>query len=285
MGISTLILQCVSYALESSWIVVYIPRAINLVDSSSPYTYSETLKTYLQPTIARGILERLLAIHRDNLLKLSIPTQITLDGGNNLEKGLNLAKAIEIGLGKDATPATTQQTLEAIMKVLSQQAEIPFLLAIDGAQALFSTTRYRDRDYRQLQSYELAVPRLLQACLRRSGPGSLGQERRGLALSAFSLQHKEWPVPVEVRTALRLDDVDAYARLDEIMLGIVEECQMSTVDIPPSLSLTEAASLYDLARDEGGLWSQNSDEALMSKIAESGGNIGTFDRSLRRSVI
>lgn len=285
-GTSTLLLQCFSYALESSWIVIYIPRTINLVDSSSPYSYNEALQTYLQPEIARNLLQKILANNESSLSKLDTGAEsITLDGGLTLQPNTTITKAIQAGFKTETTAAATQQILELTMKIIIQQKEIPVLMAIDGAQALFSKSRYRDADYRELQSYELAVPRILQTCLRKDGPGSYGGVQRGKVLASFSLQHSEWPVPLEVQAGARLQSIDAYAKLDETMLGIVEDCRFDTMEIASALTMNEAASLAELARDEGGRWTAISDEFFMSKLVESGGNIGTFDRSLRKSTL
>jgi small subunit ribosomal protein S29 len=279
-GISTLLLQSFSYALESSWLAIYIPRSINMVDSSSPYAYSEALQTYLQPEIARNLLEKVLSINGENLAKISVGGEVmTFEGGLKISGDATLTDAIQAGLQSSASPAATQQVLELVFKTIVQQKEIPVLMAIDGAQALFSTTLYRDPDYRQLQSYELAVPRLLHSCLRKSGPGSFGGIQRGKVLTAFSLQHKEWPISPELNAGLRLEHVDAYAKIDQVMLALLQDCRFSTLEIESALTLA------DLSREEGGRWNNFNDEYLMSKVVESGGNLGTFDRSLRRSAM
>ncbi|THH20466.1 hypothetical protein EW146_g917 [Bondarzewia mesenterica] len=51
-GKSFLLLQGVQYAKSMNWIVLYIPRAINLVNSTSTYTYDLRTQTYLQPVFA-----------------------------------------------------------------------------------------------------------------------------------------------------------------------------------------------------------------------------------------
>lgn len=285
-GISTLLLQCFSYALESSWLVVYIPRSINMVDSSSPYAYSEALQTYLQPEIARTLLEKVLSINGENLSKITTGgNSVVFEDGFRIRANATLSEAIQAGLQSSTSPAATQQVLELVFKTIVQQKDIPVLLAIDGVQALFTTSLYRDPDYRQLQSYDLAVPRLLHSCLRKTGPGSFGGIQRGKVLTAFSLQHKEWPVSSALKACLRLEHVDAYAKIDPVMLALLQDCRFSTLDIESALTLQEAVSLADLAREEGGRWSNLNDEYLMSKVVESGGNLGTFDRSLRRSAL
>jgi small subunit ribosomal protein S29 len=272
--------------MESSWIVIYIPRAINLVDSSSPYAYSETLQTYLQPAIARSILERILAINGDLLSRIETGDgSVTLDRDVKIKPHSKLTEVIREGLKTSASPAATQQILEITLKTLVQQKEVPVLMAIDGVQALFSQTMYRDADYKQLKSYQLAVPRLLQACLRKSGPGSFGGVQRGMTLTASSLQHKEWPLPIEMESALRLKKVDPYTKLDETMLSILQDCDLEKLEFGLELTRPEAASLFAIAKQEGGMWNMANDEFFMAKLMESGGNLGVFDRSLRGSIV
>lgn len=285
-GASTLLLQSFSYALESSWVVIYVPRSINLVDSSSPYAYNEALQTYLQPAIARAMLEKILSVNKSVIANMSTRSEsVSLDKGPAIEAGTLLTEVIQEGLKSTATPVATQQVLELVLKTLVQQTDVPVLMAIDSAQALFSTSSYRDADYRQLKSYELAIPRLLHACLRKTGAGSFGGIQRGKVLLALSLQHKEWPAPVELRRALRLNHVDAYTKMDDTMQQIVEECQIDKIEVGSALAKEEAASLFEIARSQGGLWSAADDEVLLAKLVESGGNLGTFHRSLRSSIL
>lgn len=289
-GTSTLMLQAFSYALESSWLVIYLPRSLTFVDSSSPYAYSEKHKVYLQPELTRYILERTLSVNKDHLSKVtSDDGPIELDGREGqIEKGANLASIIQKGLQKDTSPDALQTIFESVMRTIVQQRNVPVLLAIDGAQGLFSKTLYRDPDYRQLESYELAVPRTLQASLRTTGTGSFGGIQMGKSLTTMSLSNTKWPIPNEMRSAL--PDLKAvlhpYAKLNDEMLSIVKECQFKVWDMSNAvLTRKEAGALFDVARKEGGMWSVANDESFMSRLVESGGNVATFQRGLRKSLL
>jgi len=232
------------------------------------------------------MLEKILAINENQLSKLTTEgNAINLDRGLTIEANTKLTEVIREGIKSNTSPTATQQILEIVLKTVVQQKETPVLMAIDGAQALFSTTMYRDADYRQLKSYELAVPRLLQSCLRKSGPGSFGGVQRGKVLTAFSLQHKEWPVPAEMKSAVQLDIVDPYTKMDTIMHAILQDCEFEKLDFGLELTKLEAISLFELARQEGGMWNATNDEYFMTKLVESGGNLGVFDRSLRSSIM
>lgn len=289
-GISTLMLQAFSYALESSWLVIYLPKSLTFVDSSSPYAYSEKHQVYLQPELTKHILQRILSVNKDHLSKItSDDGPFTLDGrGGKIEKGANLATIIQQGLQNGTSPDALQTIFEITMRTIVQQRNIPVLLAADGAQGLFSKTLYRDPDYRQLESYELAVPRTLQASLRTNGTGSFGGIQLGRSLTAMSLSNTKWPIPDEMRAALpNLNaDLHPYAKLNDEMLSIVKECQFNVWDMSNAvLTRKEAGALFDVARKEGRMWSTANDESFMSRLVESGGSVATFQRGLRGSLL
>lgn len=287
-GVSTLILQAFSYALESGWFVLYIPRSLSLVDSSSPYVYSEAHQTYLQPELTRGFLERILAVNADVLQKMTLQEgPIALGGTGKLDKGAKLSDIIREALRPNATPATLHLIFEALMRNVVQQKEVPVLLALDGIQGLFSTSHYRDPDYRPLQSFELGVPRTLLSSLRRTGSGSFGGVQKGAALTAMGLANKTWPCPPELRSALNIKPfVDPYTKMDETIRTIVSECQFDVKDLSRTvLSRQEASALFDTVRTEGGLWVPANDELLMTKLVECGGNLAVFQRSLHNTMI
>lgn len=291
-GMSTLLVQAFSYALESGWIVLMLPRALQLVDSSSPYVHSEAQQTFLQPELARSLLERLLAVNGEPLRKIALRDgPVTLArGGGTIEAGTNLADVARRGVGAGVAPDAVQTVLETVLRALVQQRDVPVLLAVDGVQGLFSTTQYRDPDYRPLESYELAVPRALHACLRTEGPGAFGGLQRGAMLGTLSLQQRQWPVSRElamVHPVLAPHLVEPYARLNNTMVSVVQACKLRIWDMSTAAQLTqsEAGALFDVARKEGGLWSEANDELFMTKLVESGGNVGAFDRSLRGTML
>lgn len=289
-GISTLMLQAFSYALESSWLVIYLPRSLTFVDSSSPYAYSEKHKVYLQPDLTKRILQCILNVNKDRLNKIVLEDgPFTLAGrGGKIEKGTQLASIIQQGLQSDISPDDLQTVFEIVFRTVVQQREIPVLLAVDGVQGLFSKTLYRDPDYRQLESYELAVPRTLQASLRTTGTGSFGGIQLGKSLTAMSLSNTKWPIPDEMRAALPdlKSALHPYAKLNEEMLSIVKECELKVWDMSDAvLTRKEAGALFEIARKEGNLWSVANDESFMSKLVESGGSVATFQRGLRGSTL
>lgn len=51
--------------------------------------------------------------------------------------------------------------MEVVFEELSKQSKYPVLLAIDDSQSLFATSSYVDPTYTPVETYSLAVPRLL----------------------------------------------------------------------------------------------------------------------------
>lgn len=290
-GTSTLLTQALSYALESGWLVISIPRVLRLVDNSSPYVYSEAQQTYQQPQVAQSLLEKILYVNQDLLGQVALADgAVSLGRSGKIEAGTNLSDVIRQGLTKGATPDTVQTVLEVVLRNIVQQRSVPVLVTFDGLQGLFSTSRYRDADYRPLESYELAVPRALQALLRKEQHSAMGGVQRGLVLGSSSLEHSEWPVPRELASVLpalapRL--IEPYAQVNQTTQSIVEACKFHVWDLVSNLklSLDEASALLDITRQEGGQWSLTNDEILMTKLVESGGNVSAFDKSVRSSLL
>lgn len=250
-------LQAASYALESDWLLVYIPRGINLVDSSSPFVYSATSQTYVQPEATRALLTRILSVNGEEKLR-----EIDAEGGARASSVADLIKqALE-----EQTPAALQRSLEAVLRSMVQQQKRPMLLCLDGAQAYFATTKYRDLDFRPLQSYELGLPRTLLSCLRRQGEGSFGGVQRGVSLVAPSPQHAEWW---------------PWTLSDDTHKQHHAQANFVPWSIGQHFTHSEAANLADVIRHEQNRVSDPvNDETYLAKLATSGANLGVFERSL-----
>ncbi|KAJ6552780.1 mitochondrial ribosomal death-associated protein 3-domain-containing protein [Mycena capillaripes] len=237
-GKSFLLLQAAQYASSSrTWIVLYIPRAQRLVDSSTPFVYSLATRTYLQPRASAQILSRLQRANAHILPQLSTRTAITLpDNAGNFPAGTPLPTLIEAGVTAEAI---APHLLEAVMRELGEQEEYPVLIAIDDFQALAGRTLYRDPRFKMVRPHHLSVPRLLLEYA-----GGKKKLKRGLVLSALSRSDTQFPVPPQLADALRLPHDFAptprgvglrrSAQLAEYLEGEVEEPipSSSSVDDP-----------------------------------------------------
>ena len=300
-GKSTYMLQALAHAIESKWVVIYIPNSIELVNSSTPYTFNAQHATYLQPEAAVKIIGAIATVNKNVLPKIKSTTPVILDGAT-IDAGTPLKEIIDVTL--KSTDALGQQlVLELVLRSIAEQSEFPVLVAIDDLQALFSMSWYRNPDYRQMRSYELAVPRALLALLQ------IGV-KSGAVLSSVSSTHSEFPVPAELlvalrekagvatpewhhifstfssrRSASRVREPDAYTPLNEALLQLARGAQLAPIDVGDALRLEEAASLFDVLYRERLMWNPPSDEFFLSKFIESDGNVGTFEKSLRRTLV
>jgi small subunit ribosomal protein S29 len=91
-------------------------QAINLVNSSTAYSYDLRTQTYLQPVFAQQTLERFRFVNEHALNSLVAEDQIEL-GGSSLPQGTPLLKLIDVGLKDRASaPAILSALLEALGK-------------------------------------------------------------------------------------------------------------------------------------------------------------------------
>jgi len=125
-GKSFLLIQGVEYAASAGWIVMYIPRAINLVNSSTAYSYDLRTQTYLQPIFAQQTLERFRFVNEHALNSLVAEDKIEL-GGSSLPQGTPLLKLIDVGL-KDR--ASAPAVLSALLEALGNRQEYLYCLPL-----------------------------------------------------------------------------------------------------------------------------------------------------------
>ena len=91
-------------------------QAINLVNSSTAYSYDLRTQTYLQPVFAQQTLERFRIVNEHALNSLVAEDKIEL-GGSSLPQGTPLLKLIDLGLKDRASaPAVLSALLEALGK-------------------------------------------------------------------------------------------------------------------------------------------------------------------------
>lgn len=91
-------------------------QAINLVNSSTAYSYDLRTQTYLQPVFAQQTLERFRSVNEHALNSLVAEDKIEL-GGSSLPQGTPLLKLIDVGLKDRASaPAVLSALLEALGK-------------------------------------------------------------------------------------------------------------------------------------------------------------------------
>ncbi|ESK97726.1 mitochondrial carrier protein [Moniliophthora roreri MCA 2997] len=290
-GKSTLLIQAVRYALAKDWVVIYIPRARQTVNSSTAYSYDLRTQTYLQPQFAHQTLRRLLAVNKRILSELKMSSRLTLEK-REIQAGTSLAELADLGvqdgIGTAAQGALAPVILDTFMTELGKR-KTPVLLAIDDFQCLYTPqTLYRDPHFSRIRPYHLSVPRLFLEYA--SGKRSFGA---GAILGAIS-HDPEWQIPVELRDALQLgpDMWDLCASSESggggaksAIAGPWEKKNktlqeyargLENLELPKGFTLPEAATAFEVWRKDGGILGNPTDELFLSKYTESGGNPRDF---------
>jgi len=96
-GKSFLLLQAVQYCASQKWIVIYIPRAVNIINSTTPYTYDIRTQTYLQPAAAFQILQRMLTVNNETLSSVRLQENLMLER-QEVPAGTSLTDLIGIAI-------------------------------------------------------------------------------------------------------------------------------------------------------------------------------------------
>lgn len=262
-GKSYLLLQAVSYALASQWCVVYLPRLINWVNSTSTFVYSAEEQAYLQPQVVQQALAAVGSVNGKSgvLKKIKLVKDVE---GTNLKAGeATMQDLLKAASASSTSPLVLQRIFDSFLSSLSSQSEVPVLLAMDDAQALYSTTRYRDPDYKLVQAYELAPVRSLLNLLMGDEKKSL---KKGMVLAALSRSHTEWLPGNEIEavlsstttstatSALNPSSLHAYATMEPLHLEHAKRSRWENFQLPEQWSTSELKALFDVRRYEGRGW-------------------------------
>lgn len=293
-GKSTLLAQSIAYALDDGWVVISVPRAINLINSSTLYSYSAQHQAYLQPEATKSLLEAVLKVNGAALKAIKTTDAVEVDG-SKIEAGTPVEALIKRGIDEATSAAAKQTLLEAVFKTLTSQTERPVLVAVDDAQALFRTSLYKDPDFVNLESFELGLPRALLSLL--TTPSSA--IKRGAFVAALSTTHTEFPAPPELQialsektsdsssTKLMTQAINAYTKLNPQHLSHAKEVlkQAEVVNTSNPLTKSEAAEIFKQLKEERRHWSAVNDELFLEKLVQTGGNARLFSKSLVSTLL
>ncbi|KAI6024439.1 mitochondrial ribosomal death-associated protein 3-domain-containing protein [Pisolithus marmoratus] len=242
-GKSVLLLQALQYCYMRDWIVLYFPRAINLVNSKTSYTYDPRTQTYAQPVFAYQTLQRLLTVNGPRLEQLCTQAGVEVERRGTVPAGTTLADLVRVGTKEQVLAPTV---LAAVLSELGKQTTYPVLLAIDDFQAIYCKTKYRDPHYSRIQPFHLSMPRLLLEYA-----SGLRQFARGAVVGALSGTDTTFKLPLELAEALGLPPTSPsgpYAKRVPELQGYAKG--LSRVNVPDALTTSEATELFDVwARD------------------------------------
>lgn len=255
-------MQAVEHAYQHGYIVIYIPRAETLVNSSQPYQYDLRTRTYLQPSLSRQLINRIIALPSNlELMKDMVTTRpLIIEGGVTGRKewlrGAPLIEILRTGAGLSAAtpgtmtgiaPESSALTFDFFLTELATQSRIPVLLAVDGIQSLFQPTFYRSPQFERVQPWHMQVPRMALEAL-----GGKRQFANGIVLSAFSFSNPHFPVPPVLINSLTLPSgPGAVPPLscphDKTAKELYEYVDgLKALQVPDSMNLEEASQLFEI---------------------------------------
>lgn len=113
-------LQAMSAAWQKNWIVIYLPRATELIDSTSPYAYNATTQTFHQPALTARLLAATLSANKKALSGITLGKEYETATGQELAADEKL-DALMARAAKDETISV--DVLEIVFEVLSKQTQ------------------------------------------------------------------------------------------------------------------------------------------------------------------
>jgi small subunit ribosomal protein S29 len=164
----------------------------------------------------------------------------------------------------------------------------PVLLAIDDFQALFKRSKYRDPQFREIESYHLSLPRLILEYANATR-----RFKRGAVVGAIGSEETRLDTSLELAEALGISSPAHSPYSRRIKEYIHYTNGLEPFEVHPRLSIREAAAVFDFYKQQGALHSGRSshythplilvltrealtDETFLAKYTESDGNARDF---------
>ncbi|GAA5917401.1 hypothetical protein JCM6882_000846 [Rhodosporidiobolus microsporus] len=291
-GKSTLLLQAVSYAQSTDWIVLYLPSAAPLVNSSTPHIYSSARALFDQPALSSSLLSKFSSANSKAFKALKTAKEWTF-GDKKVAQGKSLEDLAKAAGGDEKLVTSV---FEAVMEELSVQKQRPVLLAIDDAQPLFTTSHYVDPSYHAVETFSLAVPRLLLEFV--SGQRSFAQG--SVLFSPCSLSKDSSPAMTDflasssasatsspasssslaTATAALASPYDHKSASSYETYKAVLDSGVKKLEVPERLSRQEAVGIVRLLKGWRGTREAIDDKMFLQRLVASDGNAREFARSL-----
>jgi small subunit ribosomal protein S29 len=243
-GKSFLLHQAVQYAQAQGWVVLYIPRAVTLVNSTNSYAYDIRTQTYLQPRASYLTLDKLYKANSALLSQLTLSRELVTEK-LNIPAGTTLAEVAQAGI-KDKSFTSGPVVLETVLKELETQTKFPVLVAVDDFQALFHNSAYKDPFFQAIRPHHLSLPRTFLEFA--SGQRTLAN---GVFMGALTESDTAYAVPLELKDALNLESrhpVSPYDKRDQVKLGYTEG--LKGLKVPERMSTNEMAGLFSVWKDD-----------------------------------
>ncbi|GAA6020905.1 hypothetical protein JCM10207_003183 [Rhodosporidiobolus poonsookiae] len=282
-GKSTVLLQAVSYAQSTEWIVLYLPSAAPLVNSSTPHIYSSTRALFDQPALSSSLLSKFAAANKQAFKQLKTSKEWTF-GEKKVAAGKSLEELAKAAGGDDKLVTSV---FEAVVDELAAQKERPVLLAIDDAQPLFATSHYVDPTYQSIETFSLVVPRLLLDFISGQrtfatgsvllAPSSLSANQSAALTDFLSSPNKAAPSPLaSPYDRSRVSSYETYAA--------VLESGIKKLEVDERLSRKEAVGIVRLLKGWRGTREAVDDQMFLQRLVATDGNPREFTRALSKSL-
>ncbi|GAA6000998.1 mitochondrial 37S ribosomal protein mS29 RSM23 [Rhodotorula paludigena] len=285
VGKSSLLLQAASFAQSNKWIVLYIPSAAPLVNSSTPHNYSSTRALFEQPLLASSLLSKFTAANKAAFK--AVKTQKEWTFGDKKVAASKSLEELAKAAGGDEKLSTA--VFEAVFAELEGQKNFPVLLAIDDAQSLFATSKYIDPTYQALETFSLVIPRMLLELV--SGQRSFSRGSVAIAPSSLS------PLSSPAMTDFLASPSTAVSRTQALAsaydrsrvpsfptYSAILEAGLERFAVPERLDRAEAVGIVNLLKGWRGTRQVVDDKAFLEKLVAADGNPREFTRALTQTM-
>uniref|UniRef100_A0A060THR6 Small ribosomal subunit protein mS29 n=1 Tax=Blastobotrys adeninivorans TaxID=409370 RepID=A0A060THR6_BLAAD len=200
VGKSTTLTQAHALAVEQGYIVLHVPRPIELVNGTTDAVYDDSLGHFAQPMYARRWLARIARANREMLSTLPVTMEHKVTAGSKTQ---NLYELITQGRRKG--PA---QTLAALVAELEAQTTAPVLFTMDDINVFADHIYSENRSTSNMPIYhgDLQVPHLFLEFL--AGKRTFA---KGAVMAAVSGSHR---MNETILAGLSLTQPSPYAKID-----------------------------------------------------------------------
>ncbi|KAG4301535.1 hypothetical protein PCK1_002020 [Pneumocystis canis] len=261
-GKSFCLLQAQCWAFQKGWIVLAIPRGLDIVNNTTSFFYHEKTNLWRQPEYTSFLLEKFSKANFDILSKIFLSKAYHV-GNHNISKSTPLSSFLEIGV---IDSLISHDILEIFLKELSFGNGPPVLFTFDNISAACSPSLYMTNEYKTVHPYDLALIRTFFTYLN----GKLFFERGAIIACASKLFNKPDRI---LEISLGFLKPKSYENVDERIVWAVNGAEYHTIENYTSIESENIIKYYLMANVVG----RNIDNSILNefikeKILLSGSN-------------
>ncbi|KTW30635.1 hypothetical protein T552_00351 [Pneumocystis carinii B80] len=215
-GKSFCLLQAQCLAFQKGWIVLAIPRGIDIVNNTTPFFYHEETGLWRQPEYTSSLLDKFLKANFNILDKIFMSKEYYA-GNHIVPKFTPLSKLLEIGV---SNLLLSHDILEIFLKELNIGNCPPVLFTFDNISVICSPSQYISSEYKAIHPCDLALMRTFYTYLNGKisfdrgaiiscTSKSFNNSDRALEVSLGFLKHKSYE-NIDERISSAVNDVEYY---------------------------------------------------------------------------